>query len=324
MTDLRVATFDRNSGVCRIGVDEEVKSATVPESGWVWIDISGPLDAGTRTMLEEDLQVPVLALQDASRERHPPKLEILDHYYFLMLREISIADDGEELNVSQLSLFIGENVLITYHALPCVSVDQTMDALVGKEIADSSPHSVAYLVCRKLIDICTPTVLTHEEELGAIEDALFDQTEDATIEVLTRLNRRLRRLRRTLAYQARLFDQLRLDSSARGLSFDRYELNDLYENMDRLSTLCQLNQELAVDLLNTHLSIVSHKLNVVMRILTVVTIIVLPLGLLAGIYGMNFAVMPELSWKYGYFTVLGAMATVAIGLILFFRLKRWL
>jgi len=62
----------------------------------------------------------------------------------------------------------------------------------------------------------------------------------------------------------------------------------------------------------------------VMRILTVVTIIVLPLGLLAGIYGMNFAVMPELSWKYGYFAVLGTMATVATVLILFFRLKRWL
>lgn len=321
---MRVVTFDRNAGVCRIGVDDEVKSATVPKSGWVWIDFSGPLDSGTRTMMEEDLQVPALAVQDASRERHPPKLEMLDNYCFLLLREISVDDGSEELNVSQLSLFVGENVLITYHALPCVAVDQAVDGLVGKEITHNSPQSVAYLVCRKLIDICTPIVLGHEEELAAIEDALFDQAEDATIEVLTRLNRRLRRLRRTLAYQARLFDELRLDSSAKGLSFDRYELNDLFENMDRLSTLCQLNQELAVDLLNTHLSIVSHKLNVVMRILTVVTIIVLPLGLLAGIYGMNFAVMPELSWKYGYFAVLGSMATVATLLIFFFRLKRWL
>ena len=78
-----------------------------------------------RTMMEEDLQVPVLAVQDAGRERHPPKLELLDHYFFLMLREIGVDDDGEELNVSQLSLFVGENVLLTYHALPCIAIDQT-------------------------------------------------------------------------------------------------------------------------------------------------------------------------------------------------------
>ncbi|MDH5344583.1 MAG: metal transporter, partial [Gammaproteobacteria bacterium] len=100
--------------------------------------------------------------------------------------------------------------------------------------------------------------------------------------------------------------------------------HDLFENMDRLATLCQLNQELAVDLLNSHLSIVSHRLNIVMRVLTVATIVFLPLGLMAGIYGMNFEHMPELSWRYAYFTLLGLMASTATGLIIYFRRKRWL
>lgn len=106
--------------------------------------------------------------------------------------------------------------------------------------------------------------------------------------------------------------------------FDDHEFNDIYENMERLASLTQLNQELAVDLLNTYLSIASHRLNQIMRVLTIVTVIFLPLGLLAGIYGMNFELMPELRWRYGYFTVLGVMLTVVTTLIVILKKKNWL
>ena len=105
---------------------------------------------------------------------------------------------------------------------------------------------------------------------------------------------------------------------------NRHEFTDLYENLDRLASLCQLNQELAVDLLNTHLSLLSHRLNQVMRVLTIATVVFLPLGLLAGVYGMNFEFMPELGWHYGYFGVLGAMATVVVSLVTLFRRRGWL
>ena len=144
------------------------------------------------------------------------------------------------------------------------------------------------------------------------------------LEELSSLNRVLRRLRRVLIYQSKVIDQLRQNRIQSAVTFDIHEITDIYENMDRLATLCQVNQELAVDLLNTHLSVVSHRLNIVMRALTVATILFLPLGLLAGIYGMNFQVMPELSWHYGYFGVLGAMAVIATGLIIFFPRKDWL
>ncbi len=103
-----------------------------------------------------------------------------------------------------------------------------------------------------------------------------------------------------------------------------HEFNDVFENMERLASLCQLNQELAVDLLNTHFSLASHRLNQVMQILTITTVIFLPLALLAGIYGMNFQFMPELSWHFGYFGVLGAMAAIAGGLAVLFKRKGWL
>lgn len=103
-----------------------------------------------------------------------------------------------------------------------------------------------------------------------------------------------------------------------------HEYNDLFENLERLASLAQLNQELAIDSLNTHLSLLTHKLNQVMRVLTIATVIFLPLTLLAGIYGMNFANMPELGWQYGYFAVLGIMAMLVLALMTIFRKRRWL
>jgi magnesium transporter len=327
MTGVRVIRFEPNLGVSRVDVDDQVKLPAAPESGWIWVDFSGPLDSKSKGILQHDFRISALAVQDASRARHPPKLELLENYCFLLLRELDVVEEGEELSIGQLSVFVGQNIVITCHATPSLTVDQTLEELIGETETPVSPHGVAYHVCRKLADAFSLVVLSHEEDLAVIEDALFDGTDDNTIEALTRLNRQFRRLRRNLAYQSKIFEQLRLDTTettGRTTWFDRYEVNDLFENMDRLSTLCQLNQELAVDLLNTHLSIVSHKLNEVMRALTVATIVFLPLGLLAGIYGMNFDVMPELSWRYGYFAVLTTMAAVVGGLVLFFRSKRWL
>jgi magnesium transporter len=108
------------------------------------------------------------------------------------------------------------------------------------------------------------------------------------------------------------------------VKLNRHEFNDVLEHMERLASLCHLNQELASDLLNTHLNLVSHRLNNVMRLLTIVTVLGVPLTLLAGIYGMNFQNMPELGWKYGYFGVLGIMAVIVTVLVTVFKRRKWL
>ena len=110
--------------------------------------------------------------------------------------------------------------------------------------------------------------------------------------------------------------QIASDNDPMPFEFDYHEFNDVSENMERLTSLCQLNQELAVDLMNTYLSVASHHLNQIMRVLTIATVLFLPLGLLAGIYGMNFEWIPELKWRYGYFAVIGAMITVVVALVL--------
>ena len=105
---------------------------------------------------------------------------------------------------------------------------------------------------------------------------------------------------------------------------ERHEFNDVYEHTERVASLTTLYKDLVDDLMNGYISITSHRLNQIMKVLTVVTVIFLPLTLMVGIYGMNFEYIPELKFQYAYFILLGVMATLVTALLLLFRKIRWL
>jgi magnesium transporter len=325
MSDIQVVLHAPGSEHAASGGIELLEEWNRQADTWVWVNISGEPDDAERKLLAERFRIPQLAINDAYRERHPPKLEVFEHLVMLILRDLISAYEDSDPVVSQLAMFIGPTFLVTRHQHAVPSLDAAL-ALMREKPAElsSGPGHVAYLVSRRIVDGYTPQVLELESRLSDMEDQVFERPNDDVVETLSRYNRSLKRLRRHLVYQCNVMAQLSRPTHALPVALNRHEFNDLFENLERLASLCQLNQELAVDLLNTHLSLLSHRLNQVMRVLTIATVVFLPLGLLAGIYGMNFERMPELSWEYGYFGVLGAMAVVVIALITVFRKRGWL
>ena len=292
---------------------------------WIWVNISGTPDESEHKLLSERIGLPRLAIQDAHRDRHPPKLEIFEKFIFIILRDLLDEGENHQQKVSQLSLFLGENFLLTRHLNEVPAIEAVLDVVRSQpDKLDMGPAHVAYLICRRVVDNYAPVVLELEESLAELEDMVFEKPGDDVIELITRYNRSLKRLRRYLVYQRDVMAQLSRPSGDLPIELNSHEFNDVFENMERLASLCQLNQELAVDLLNTHFNLVSHRLNQVMRVLTITTVIFLPLALLAGIYGMNFQFIPELSWHYGYFAVLGAMAAIVVILVAAFKRREWL
>jgi len=325
MSNFNVILYDTTAKSAQTGGLELLDEWQVLSGSWVWVDISGAPDEVENKLLTERFGVPKLAIQDAHRDRHPPKMEIIDQMVFVIMRDLLGTSESHEPLVAQLSMFMGEKFLLTRHrdTVPAVeSVFQTVQQ--QSNTLDPGPAHVTYRLIRRIIDNYTPVVLEFEERLADLEDEVFERPSDDVIETLTRYNRSLKRLRRHLAYQRDVAAQLHRPSSTMPVKLNRHEFNDAFENLERLASLCQLNQELAVDLLNTHLSLLSHRLNQVMRVLTITTVIFLPLALLAGVYGMNFQFMPELSWHYGYFGVLTAMVAIATGLAVIFKRKGWL
>ena len=325
MSSINIILYNPVSKSSKFGGSELLDEWEALDGAWVWVNISGASDEAERKLLGERFGVPRLAIQDANRERHPPKLEVFNELIFIMLRDLLAGDVSHEHRVSQLSLFLGANFLVSRHHDELPSVKAIFDTVQSQpEMLKAGPAHIAYLISRRIVDNYTPVVLDLEERLVDLEDLVFERPNDDVIELITRYNRSLKRLRRHLVYQRDVIAQLRRPAAPLPLKLNQHEFNDVYEHLERLASLCQLNQELASDLLNTHLSLASHRLNQVMRVLTITTVIFLPLALLAGIYGMNFQFMPELTWHYGYFGVLTTMAAIVVALIVVFKRKGWL
>jgi magnesium transporter len=325
MSDYTTILYEPQSKKIRSGGPELLDEwASLPDA-WIWLNISGPADEAETTVLSEHFGLPALAIQDAQRERHPPKIEVFDNLLFVMLRDL-VADETSIIKkVLGVSLLMEENFLVTrhHHAVPAIEAIFNAVQMKPLELEAGTAH-VAYLISRRIVDNYTSVLLKLEEDLTELEDKLFEQPGDDVIELITDYNRSFKQLRRHLANQRDVVAQLHSPEGSLPIKLDRHEFNDVLEHLERLTSLCHLNQELASDLLNTHLNLVSHRLNNIMRILTIATVIFLPLSLLAGIYGMNFQSMPELTWHYGYFGVLGVMAVIVVTLIAAFKRRNWL
>ena len=268
-----------------------------------------------------------LAIRDARRERHPPKVELFENHIFILLSELEEEDPDLNFSVAQLAMFAGQRFLITRHQAPSASIRHWLSAnelptllrTGGIHLAMELSISAA----RRFVDM----LLEFEPRLSELEDEIQDRPDDSTMAELTQYRTRLRKLRRLFNYEAEVFESLRLvktDYFNASSHEYRHLMIDVYEKYERLLSLSTLYYELAGDLVDGYISLTNHALNNTMRVLTAITAIFVPLSFVAGLYGMNFVYMPELGWRWGYFAVLGFMATVIVVLLAVFRKKRWL
>lgn len=322
---IRTVLYDGNTGEKKSGGKEALSEWINNPELWIWVDLDNEEQQEEKDLLQNTFDVHPLVIADAQRERHPPKLEGFDDYFFLLATGLNISDHDVDFQTIQIAFFISERFLITRHAEQSVSIDSVWASIEGEsaDVARGSAH-LAYCVLRKVTDRYSGLVERLESRLDPLEDEMFENPRDALLEELMSYGRNLKKLRRIFNYQKSLFAQL----SSKGHPFigkeERHEFIDAFEHTERLESLTELYKELTDDLMNGYISITSHRLNQIMKVLTVVTVIFLPLTLLVGIYGMNFEYIPELKVENAYFVLLGAMGAITTGLLLLFRKMRWL
>jgi len=293
--------------------------------GWLWLDLQDEPKPGERKLLQEHFGLDPLAIMDAQRDRHPPKLEAFDDHLFLLLKGLDAQTENIRFTTIQIALFVGEDFLVTRHTADSLSINKQWERLThGAREADKGPLYWAYKVSRTVADRYGPVLLGLEERLDQIEDELFTSRTDTLMEELVGYNTRVKKLRRILAYHEGIFREMSREEGLLADSPLRHAFIDVHEQMERFASLAGLYQELISDLVNGYISLNGHHLNQVMKVLTVVTVVFVPLTLLVGIYGMNFEYMPELKAEHGYQILLAAMVTIAITLLALFRKMRWL
>lgn len=320
---IRVWLSDPNTAEVRQGGKELIEAWKTSDSGLIWVDIENEPNDVEETLLS-GFGIHPLAIQDALRLRHPPKLERFDDFLFILLRGLDADSASIDFGVIQLSLFVGKRFLLTRHAKPSVSANGLFEELRrDTSIMNKGPGSLAVRISNRLARRYIEILLELEPRLGEIEEQMFKQPDDTLLSELTGYKSQLSKLLRIANYHEQVAEKLRdIDDPLIGKNLS-HEIIDLYEQIERTKSLASLHIQISTDLTNSYLGMSSHQLNRVMQILTIITVIFVPLTFLAGIYGMNFENMPELSTRTGYFVVIAVMFVIAVSQLIYFRRKRW-
>jgi magnesium transporter len=305
----REGNFERELG------GDGIKTALGSGEGLLWVDIEGDDEDGVRLM-GEMFGFHHLAIDDCvTTLTHPPKVDDFENYIFVIVHGINYAAESDIVEISQLELFIGPNYVVTHHSLPLFSLE-AVQKLVTEESRPMERGSdfLAHFIIDALIDNVMPTIDAMGDVADDIEEEAIHSPKKETLEAVLKLKRSTMRLHRVMTPQREIFNRLSRGEfriiSREAMIFYR----DVYDHIVRIEELNLAIRERVDNALSTYLSSVANRQNETMRILSIVAAIFLPLTLLAGIYGMNFEYMPELTWRWGYFAVLGIMVGVIIAI----------
>jgi magnesium transporter len=321
---IRVFLYDPTTKASTTGGVELIQTWQDSSSSILWLDIENEAERSDKALLQQ-FGIHPLAIQDALRPRHPPKIERFEDFLFILLKGLDQDRSGIDFGAIQLALFVGERFLISRHSMASVSANWLFDKL-QKDIRPilDGPGGLAIRLSNKLARRYVEMLLELEPRLDEIEEEMFQKPDDTLLAELTGYKSRLRKLTRIASYHKDLAAALRDQEEPLIDSALSHEIVDLYEQIDRTLTLSNMYYQICTDLTDGYLGMSSHQLNRVMQLLTIITVIFVPLTFMAGIYGMNFEYIPELSFKGGYFVLLGVMFVLAVIQVLYFRRKRWL
>lgn len=328
---VKAVILDNDVVVQTTGYEEIAAAHRAGKPFWVELDDRcSEADA----FLMEVLHIHPLAVEDIWNDIGIPKVEDFGDYVQLVMHGVLEADvEGSEipLKLSELDIVIGRNFLVTHAHDERVCAITPVLAEIGRNarLLRKGPAWVAHAVLDRMVDEYLPVVNRFEGEIEELESYILGGKmragKPSVMRRVLRIKRSLQMLRRTTISQREILSRLaraEFDEIPReAMPFYR----DIYDHFARVTELVDSYRELTTGLLEVHFSIQSHQMNEIMKRLTLISTIMLPLSLVAGIYGMNFKkVFPELDWEYGYFYALGLMAAIATGIIVYFKKKHWL
>jgi magnesium transporter len=312
-------------GTYQEGGEELLERWQADADSRLWLDIEGEPSEQSRKLLLS-LGCDPLAISDSFRERHPPKVEHFEDNTFILYRGITRLERSLDLVPQQIGLWFNDRCLITLHRGHSVSISHMWENEAREQLLRRPGIlglRIVHYACGRYLE----RLLEFETELGELEDGLLTERSEEDMKELVAYRSRLRRLRRIFSYHKLMAEHL-WQNGGPFLGDEQDESihvrRDVFDRCERLYSLCQMYYELCGDLVEGYISLSSHHLNQTMKVLTIISALFVPLTFLAGIYGMNFEHMPELGWRYAYFTLLGVMAVVTVIMLIVFRRIRWL
>lgn len=291
--------------------------------GVTWINVEGLGESATLARLGEQLHFHPLALEDVFNVPQRPKLEAYGDHYLLILRMVRLTPELEE---EQVSLFFGPSYVITVQERANGDVFEGVRERIRKSrgrLRMAGADHLTYALLDAVVDGYFPVLESLGERLEQMEDECILERGDLLLPRIQALRRDLLTLRRTIWPMRETVVALGREESALITPETRLFLRDCYDHALEALEIVETDRETASSVMEVYLATQNQRLNEVMKVLTVIATLFIPLTFIASIYGMNFAQMPELRWRYGYPATLGLMGAVAAGLIYYFKRRGW-
>ncbi len=297
----------------------------------VWVDIYNCTTDESQKILREAFDFHPLAIEDSlkyisEQSVHHPKIDDFDKYLFIVFNGLKCDEKTFKYKIFSLSCFLGHNFLVTIHnEHPDNTITKNLKSILNENSFKKGPDYILNLILDEIVDRYYPILDKVEQEIDKVEAELFKGTPgNKTLIRILSLKKELIRLRRISSYQKEvLFKLTRGDSNLISAEESVYYRN-VYDHLVRVSDTTESYRDYVAGMLDSYLSIINNKMNEVMKFLTIIATIMLPLTLITGIFGMNFDFIPFLHSDFGFWVCMISMALVAIGMLAWFRHRKWI
>ena len=292
-----------------------------------WINVVGLGDANVIRRIGEAFGLHPLALEDVVNVHQKVKVEDYRDHLFIVSRFPGATSESE-----QLSIFLGDNFVITFQERPHDLLDVVVSRMTESigQVRKQGADYLVYAILDTVLDAYFPLVEEFGKQLDGVEDLITDRPPQGTMHRIHEMRRIVRSTRQVIWSHREAMNMLLRDPTTLIRSETRIYLRDCHDHTIQLVDLLEIYRENCTDLRDVYLSTVSNRMNEIMTVLTVMASIFIPLSFITGLYGMNFDTdvspwnMPELKWFFGYPFALSLMAGVAIGLLVLFRIRGWI
>jgi len=305
----------------------EAAAAEMGKHAVVWVNIDGLGDADTISRIGELFGLHKLALEDVVNTHQRAKVETYGEQVFIVIREAAFTD---HLEMDQIGMFLTRDAVITFQECAGDAFDPVRDRVRKRKgrICALRADYLAYALCDAVIDAYYPVLERYGELLEDLEDETIERPTRHTVERIHSIKREFLTLRRAIWPAREAVGSIIREDLPNIHADTKLYFRDCYDHLIQLIDMLETYRETGGDLMEVYLTSISNRMNEIMKVLTIISTIFMPLTFIAGIYGMNFSTtsptnMPELHWKYGYLFALGLMAAVAAAMIAYFWRQGW-
>ncbi len=291
-----------------------------------WINVNGLNNTREIERLGDHYKLHPLIQEDIVSVNQRPKMDEYNDYLFIVFKMLHYNENNEFVN-EHVSLVLGDDYVLTFQEADGDVFDGLRERLENSKgrIRNGGADYLMFAILDAVIDNYFNVIEVMSDKIELLEDQLFgDEVEDDITKDIQDLKKEILKIRRAVFPLREVINRLEKTDTALIEERTNNYIRDLYDHIIQVSESVDIYREMIWGLMDMYMTTISNKMNEVMKVLTIMASIFIPLTFMAGIYGMNFEFIPELKFKYGYFVLWGAMIAVFFGMLFYFKRKKWL